>query len=211
MKFVNYINEAPIKIDISSLRDRLEKVFIKHPHNKMGLLDDLNKEFKPDDIDFTISPDRMSADTMNAFTFPETLEISIEIGVNLLRLSNKEFINRVIETLEHELVHKQQLIRSGGKAFTTRLPEINPDNVEQYLADKGEIMSYAIQIVTTLRNEGYKDSQIIDMLRDQKKWTTKIVKSRSHLEMYLEVFKKDSYQVKRLKKQIVQYMQGETK
>jgi hypothetical protein len=90
------------------------------------------------------------------------------------------------------------------------MENIDASNVDQYLSDKMEILAYAEQIVTTLRNENYSDSQIIDMIRNPKKWISKIVKSRSHLEMYMEVFKKDSYQVKRLKKQMIQYI-GDTK
>jgi hypothetical protein len=127
--------------------------------------------------------------------------------VELAELSNDELIKRLIETMEHELVHREQLIRSGGKSHTLSLEDIDDTNIDQYLADKPEIMTYAIQTVTTLRHEGYKDAQIIDMLRNPKKWDSKIVKSRSHLELYLTIFKKDSYQVKRLKKQIIQYME----
>jgi hypothetical protein len=208
MKFNSFLTEAPIRIDLSILRSRLQTVFSKHPRNKMGLIDSLNKEFTPDDVDFTVSHER--PDVIEAYTFPETLEISVEIGVELMSLSNKELINRLIEAMEHEFVHREQLIRSSGKAHTVSLEKIDADNVDQYLADKSEIMAYAIQTVTTLRNEGYKDSQIIDMLRNQEKWMNKITKSRSHLEIYLNIFKLNSYQVKRLKKQIVQYLQGET-
>jgi hypothetical protein len=210
MKFLNYLSEAPIIIDLPALKQRIEKIFNINPRNKMGLVDDLNKEFKPDDIDFTVLHVPGQDDTINAFIFPETLEISLEIGIKLLGLSNKELINRIIETLEHELVHKEQLKRSGGKAHTESMENIDASNVDQYLSDKMEIMAYAEQIVTTLRNENYSDSQIIDMIRNPKKWTSKIVKSRSHLEIYMEVFKKDIYQVKRLKKIMIQYI-GDTK
>jgi hypothetical protein len=203
MKFIDYINESTIKINLSLLQHRIEKVFVKCP-KKAGLIDSLNREFKPDDIMFDMSQDR--PDIIDGFTFPDTLEIDIYIGVELLELSNDELIKRLIEAMEHEIIHREQLKRSDGKSYTVSLENIDASNLDHYLSDKSEIMSYAAQIVTTLRHEGYKDSQIIDMLRNSTKWESKIVKSRSHLEIYLAVFKKDSYQIKRLKKQIIEYI-----
>jgi len=201
MKFKEYLSEAPIRIDLSNLRHRLDKAF-----NNYNLIDGLNKEFKRDDITFSSSNLHGEDDVVNAFTFPETLEIEVVIGVQLLGLTDKELMDRLVETLEHEMVHREQLKRSDGKAHSVSMETIDADNVDQYLSDKQEIMAYAIQIVTTLRNENYTDIQIIDMIRRPKNWANKIVKSRSHLEMYLDVFKKDSYQVKRLKKQMIQYI-----
>jgi len=201
MKFLTYLSEAPIRIDLQALRTRLERAF-----RSDDLIDGLNKEFKKDDITFSTSIDPGADDTINAFTFPETLEIDLTIGVKLFTLSDKELINNIIETMQHELVHKEQLRRSGGKSYTVSMENIDASNIDKYISDKAEIMAYAVQIVTTLRNENYSDNQILAMLKNPSKWENKIVKSRSHLELYMDIFKKNSYQIKRLKKQIVQYI-----
>jgi len=207
MRLSLYLSEAPIRIDLGALKNKLNKVFEK-PYRSAGtLINNLNKEFKVNDIAFVVSTEPDEVDVINAHIYPDDLLINVIIGKNLLFLKPSGLVKKLIEALEHELIHREQLIRADGKLQGCKLASIDADNIDQYLSDKQEIMAYAAEIVTSFRNKGYKDNQIIDMLRSPKKWLTKTVKSRGHLEMYMDVFEKDSPVIKRLKKQIIRYLE----
>src|SRR5574343_276224 len=71
------------------------------------------------------------------------------------------FSNALKDILNHELVHREQLIRSGNKATGD-----SPSQIFKYLGNKMELMAFAKSAVTQYRNLGHADAQILDLVRD---------------------------------------------
>jgi len=211
MKFLNYMTEAVIRTaNLDVIEDRIKKVFDSlRTYNLLQrctlIPKALQKEFI--DMDLQFAPGYHSPDEILGFTFPDGV-ISIDIGVGRFSSKDDKLIGDLMGVLKHELVHREQLKKSSGHSSDKAkgMSSINAENIDTYLADKMELMAYAVQIVTLLRNEKYTDAQIIDMLRNPKKWIANIVKSESHLEIYMNIFDKNSATIKRLKKYIIEYL-----
>lgn len=225
MRFSEFILEAPIRIDLEPIRLRLQKVFDEHQNDRESLIEGLNQEFKSDVISFLVNPKQKT--DIDGYTYPDLLDIEIEIRKGYLSIvKDKTLLSRILEVMEHELVHRQQLLkhRATGRYYPQTSPGYDAEAIKnnddlaaiKYLSDKQEIMALAVQTVTTLRHEGYKDIQIIDMLRRPARWENKIRKSRSHLEAYMERFSTHGRPhagdpFKRLAKYMIQYINGEQK
>jgi hypothetical protein len=215
MRFTAFISEAPIVIDMSPYKTKLKRILArrKNPisYDSIGLIDVLNNEFKPERIFFEIMIGKTTRDLIQGSIDRKTLQIYIEVG--LLRLANdstEALIRRFIEAMEHELVHREQSTRSGGKLKYTEPPGNDEEDLRaynKYFADKSEIMAYAIESIRILRHEGYKDDQIIDMLRRPAELDSKIGKSQSLLYDYIMMFGTKSPQYKKLSKYMMQYLE----
>jgi hypothetical protein len=215
MKFNTYITEAPIKIDKPKLKSRLENAFAHSNVDRTSLIDDLNSEFKKDRIYFEIVTTKPGNELIQGSIDKKTLKIYIEVGIARLAYDpTTSLITRTLEALEHELVHRQQQISSHGKMKTFIPPEeayadeVDHDTISKYLADKGELMAYAIETVTVLKHDGYDNKDILAMVKSPEKWNDEIEQSRSFLAQYLIVFGSKSYQYKRLAKYIYQHISG---
>ena len=183
--------------------------------DSLSLIDTLNKEFKPERIYFELMGQE-GRDLIQGSRDRKTLKIYIEVGI--LRLANDptdKLINRFIECIQHEMIHREQMVRSGGKLKFFIPPEdvehIDADTLSKYYNDKSELMAYSIETVTILRHEGYTDNQILAMVKYPKKFDVKIEKSEAHLAEYIRAFGVNSPQYKKFVTTVYQYITGEQK
>ena len=208
-RFHNYLNKAIITIDNASYKHRISASLAKVHNNSRGaMFSILGNEFLKDKIYFTLLRD--DPETINGSIDKKTLEIFIEIGMSHVLFTPFHILtDSLTEIISHELVHREQLVRSKGRAKFEKLKgEVTKAKVKKYSANKQEIMAYANQTVLSLGHEGFTDEEIIDMCKNPRKWLSRLENSRTHLDIYLvDYFRDDSSVANRFKKAVVAYLE----
>ena len=115
-----------------------------------------------------------------------------------------EFLQDVFRILGHELVHREQMLRVEQKNLLTTIHRKSTNDQQNYFSNTYEIMAYAWQIVNTLRLTNLSDSSIKKILSLNSK--TKLDLGGEILQIYHQLFKDTSPVLKRLYKQMYEYL-----
>lgn len=146
-------------------------------------------------------------------TDKETFEITIRCNTNSINIlkSSKDFdlfINQSIKMIGHELVHREQMFYVSNLSLRKKLFQQNKfidiNSSRKYLSKKYEIMSYAWQIIESMRLQSTDDKDIKKLLIDssQKKFSYNPL-----LLWYHQVFDINDEPLKRLYKYMYQYLE----
>lgn len=110
-------------------------------------------------------------------------------------LSDRSFKSLLHEILNHESIHKEQDIRSGGKSYDlTR----SPSKPKEYFSHYTEIMAYARSTVDQMLSKGYTKEEMLSDLR------------RNRLDSWIpNIYNQmDPATMKRYRKYVYEYIQS---
>ena len=114
-----------------------------------------------------------------------------------------EFVNILIGSIKHELVHRNQMQRTREEQFKDQ----DTDNVEEYLADHREIMAYSAQAAHELMLTGDSLEKIINQLKTSQ-GIRRLTPWSSALGIYHDTFEHDTSVWKKFINYLVSYLKG---
>ena len=212
--------ERTLQTDASFVYDIMERgrANIDKAINMNSLLSNLNRLFSTYNIRFEHNEAGLGQYEMNptiekgivsATTFKNG---DIVIYVNSLLFdtvqSDKgiEAITELLASLvRHELVHRQQFVRSAGK-MDDQYPQTRYSKLgdyQKYVADPHELYAMAHEIIEQLQQRGISDQQILNALKVAK--SSLLFRSERYVSIYDHFFQNDPHKIiPRLKKTIYQ-------
>lgn len=142
-------------------------------------LEELNELLQPHVMIMNVSDFRESLETevekegvpMNAPLFA-AYHTKLKIPVILYNMDEArllsgirtpEMVKRIKMMLDHEMVHRDQDIRSGGKAYSLERSPAHDDR--EYFSHYSEIMAYARTLARELEEAGFSKKDSLDMVR----------------------------------------------
>lgn len=117
----------------------------------------------------------------------------------------EEFLTNVFRILGHELIHREQILRIKRQDLIDSIHKKSSEDKRKYYSNKYEIMAYAWQIVNSMRMSNLSDSSIKKILSLNSK--TKFDLGGDILQIYHNLFKDSSSIIKRLYKQMYEYLE----
>lgn len=216
--FKQYLHERHIPdIDVTFVRDAVEKIDFDNLWNTWDVIDALNSELEPQ-ITFELGranggfgrgvfKDRVSARTGILSAKYNGPDDDYLITVTLTNAALKGFkdhremaISRLQEFIKHELIHKYQDERSGGKLGTS------PDG-DDYYFDPHEIHAIVSEMVTQLLRIEPDRDKLINMIQHRDKKLEKSDRWRLYVHLVAE---KPEYQKQfnKVVKELIAALQG---
>lgn len=152
-------------------------------------------------IEYGINGSRLLVDdylTIQLFLNPLVKRIIDQRG------SRNTFIEWVLLTIKHELIHRGQNLKiKDNKIQLEVAKKENTEDQKEYLAGKREIMSRAWEIVEMFRLAGYENREILNILASNRKEKLQILT----LRVYHELFNISAPEMKLLYKYMYWYLE----
>lgn len=220
MRFRDFINEAPIHIDMQPIYARIKesKTFPQRAYLKKltSLFTPWKLLFLPATKDM-VTKNGVGKGAVSISTEGVVIKIYLNVSDIFYYKSEGMFAQYAMElagTIEHELIHIEQLTRvvKQGKNIAAVLQKGGSGSSEkEYYGSEHELMAYANTIVRTLEAADFDKEEIIDMLRKPNDNITPYTASdwSGELEIYLNVFKDQPKVIKRLYKYMYMYLTKE--
>lgn len=215
MRWKKFMTEAAINVDMSEI-NALIKQIKTFPQN--GFLNKINKVFNPYEIyffetkeDTTDGIGKASIVTYNDATAMKIFINSKEIRELIVNGDFAIFAQELSATIEHELIHKNQIEKVNAENKTTVLSRgQSKEGLKAYLSNEHELMAYANTIIRTLEKAGFNQEEILDMFKGGNLTPYKASEWSPDLKRYQEVFKDDPKVLKKLYKYIYVYALGDS-
>lgn len=193
MKYIKtynkFINEKVITQDVSFVRETIEKHKKQlHYAKEADFIIILNQAFRNRYIDFKYVNDKSPSGSLEKDGFIVGGECTIYGYISVFvdrRISiyfyedgnvnnpNSEIykrfealINKLEETIHHELVHREQFIKVGSKKLENMYKDYTSKDTYKYLSNKHEMMAFASSVVMELLNKGYTTNEILKRLKN---------------------------------------------
>jgi hypothetical protein len=205
--FEDIINPNTIKIDNIFDSEKFKKNIIQLKGNSKSTIKFLNKNFSNFNIYFLPSKNKEKSGFYQGFTkntnsYNPTLNKNLKKASKLVYVDTKNFYNSQINKkkwgktkeiyksfLGHELIHRKQNSKIKNKEKLNKV-QPNPDiDYKGYLKDPHEIMTYAYEFIRKLKNKGYDNDKIKNILRFGGEDNEK--KNDVLLHNYKKLFKKE--------------------
>jgi hypothetical protein len=221
IKLKDLINEKVIKPDVSFVKKILDdhKDLLAGDYSADYLASALEILFDKHKIEFVLSSgsksqNKLLADvgivsgsvTTDGKTIRIYLSDKIETGIK-----NKfdTFVKALSIIIGHELVHRGQLGRIKAvnpakfKEFMERMKSIDPYsmNLKDYLSGKQEIMAFAQEFISDLKQKNFSNQKIFNILKNPSSY----IKKSFILNVYMQTFDLNEPVMKRFLKQSWEY------
>lgn len=202
---VTFVSEAVILVSVSDFIKELDKVKNNDSYNVNGnqkynlfsdtksLIKILNKEFKKHDITFSNQKSKFSAITDKN---GKIIIFVNDMFYNIFTNNYEKFRNSFETILKHEIIHREQSKRIDWSKYEFQKQK----TIKDYYGNKQEIMAYSKTIVDHLFKIYKTNNWVLNFLRNPKTGISNI------FDDYLKIFEKDSVQIKRLYKYMVEYV-----
>ena len=198
---IEHVYEGVIFVDSKSYIERIDKVNIKRFN--MTCLNDvlsfLNSEFNIMDVYFKAVSSKTVMDAKtNLKSGVITIMISKELFYNKISSDYKWFLKKFKRILDHELIHRVQ----GQKINFNKIKPLHQDtnDIEKYLSNKQEIMSYAKNIIEDLLRKQGTPEKVLKLLQNPP------LNINKDLKNYLLNFELGSKTMKKLYKYMYEYL-----
>lgn len=165
----------------------------------------LNQAFEPFNIYFirgkgeSSLPQHNKIGVIRAVTDGEgSIEVEMEADLTDVFITGElwnEFAETIGEVIGHELIHRDQFtdIKNGEDTFEKPMADPNPKKqYSNYLANKHEMISYAYQTVSELRNDGHSMESIRHLIDNPVDCQSPPASASGMLTRYLDHFEIDS-------------------
>lgn len=213
MRFKRFLDEAVIKPDLSFIKELKSKILdLTKAKSKIWILDSLTKIFANWFISFKVTDKQSrndilaSAGIVSADIIPkEPFRITIYCN-DMSVFDDREDVEdywfpALYEILGHELIHRQQLIRSKIQRKVNFSSNGNFD-FKKYYSDKQEIMAFAHETMIYMLSMGLGKEE---MLKAISSGLSKI--DFINLQEFLEYFSSNTPEYKLFNKYLYQYIQ----
>lgn len=172
-----------------------------HPEDICTALSALYKSHK---IFFKVSENKLSDSIVHdAGHTKENIFIFCNPNIVDAYENYKEFKIQFERLLKHEIIHRQQFLRVNNEEVIQKIIKKSRQDQINYFKSKQEIMAYAWQIVYDFRITGKPDEVIKELINKESFFATKNSKI---LEIYKNLFKEGSEEIKLLYKYIYMYL-----
>lgn len=216
-------NSAPIAIDVSFVKSCLFDVYdeLEEASTVTSVVQILNKAFADHEINFVANHDRSHYSyhedgiTTVGIVEAETLHdgtINVTLWNEITHMTvDTETFNKTARILSavirHELVHREQTIRSNAKCHECSCETPTWETWETYYTDRHELRAFAHEIIENLHQKRFTKDRILAYMAQP--WShTLLTASSRYYEMHslIKGSKVEKYIMNRLKKIIYQVL-----
>lgn len=216
MRFLKFINEATVNVDMTDINTRIKAIKKLDIPNLAQGIEALNSLFKDVGINFNLKSGKSLNGTglAGGMTYNDG-NIKVYLYQDFFDVIENNFVSFAMtlsRILEHELIHREQddkinpdkLSNVQSKYYDKH---IKPKDIKSYLSGKDEIMAHANSIVRKLQHDGITNEEILELLRHINEYDYQELPM--HLQDYTREFKDNPKVLKRLYKYMYQYVIGD--